>query len=75
MRMIDTKPDNAYGPFGSTSRTAGPKRFREERAMHDNPRANEEEQELAQTERMHEEEEQRSGYAPPDAADESETEE
>lgn len=22
--MIDTKPDNAYGPFGSTFRTAGP---------------------------------------------------
>ena len=40
--------------------------------MHDNPRANEEEQELAQTERMDEEEEQRSGYAPPEAADEGE---
>ena len=25
--MIDTKPDRAYGPFGSTSGTAGPKRF------------------------------------------------
>ena len=61
-RMIDTKADNAYGPFGSTSRTAGPKRF-------------EEEQELAQTERMDEEEEQRSGYAPAEAADEDESEE
>jgi hypothetical protein len=70
--MIDTKPDNAYGPFGSTSRTAGPKRFREDRAMHDNPGANEEEQELAQTDRMEEEEEQRSGYAPAEAADEDE---
>lgn len=30
--------------------------------MHDNPRANEEEQELAQTDRMDEEEEQRGGY-------------
>jgi hypothetical protein len=43
--------------------------------MHDNPRANEEEQELAQTGRMDEEEEQRSGYAPPDDADEDESEE
>jgi ATP-binding cassette, subfamily B, bacterial len=25
--MIDTKPDNAYGPFGSTFQTDGPKRF------------------------------------------------
>jgi hypothetical protein len=70
--MIDTKADNDHGPFGSTSRTAGPKRFQEERAMHDNPRATEEEQELAQTERMDEDEEQRSGYAPADAADEDE---
>ncbi|MFZ0341326.1 MAG: cyclic nucleotide-binding domain-containing protein [Gaiellaceae bacterium] len=31
--MIDTKPDNAYGPFGSTSRTTGPKRFQEDRAI------------------------------------------
>lgn len=37
--------------------------------MHDNPRANEEEQELTQTKRMDEEEDQRSGYAPPEAAD------
>jgi hypothetical protein len=37
--------------------------------VHDNPPANEEEQELAQTERMDEEEEQRSGYAPAEAAD------
>jgi hypothetical protein len=73
--MIDTKPDNAYGPFGSTSRTAGPKRFEEDRAMHDNPRATEEEQELAQTDRMEEEEEQRGGYAPTEAADENEGEE
>ena len=40
--------------------------------MHDNPRATEEEQELAQTDRMDEEEEQRSGYAAPEAADEDE---
>ena len=40
--------------------------------MHDNPEANEEEQELTQTERMDDEEEQRSGYAPPEAADEVE---
>ena len=40
--------------------------------MHDNPRATEEEQELAQTERMDEEEEQRSGYAPAEAGDEDE---
>ena len=46
--------------------------FQEEPSMHDNPRATEEEQELAQTGRMDEEEEQRSGYAPPDAADEDE---
>lgn len=37
--------------------------------MHDNPRASDEEQELTQTERMDEEEEQRSGYAPSEAAD------
>ena len=37
--------------------------------MHDNPRPNEEEQELAQTERMDEEEEERSGYAQSEAAD------
>jgi hypothetical protein len=73
--MIDTNSGNGYGPFGSTSRTAGPKRIREDRAMHDNPRANEDEQELAQTGRMDEEEEQRSGYAPPEAADEDESEE
>jgi hypothetical protein len=72
--MIDTKSDNGHGPFGSTSRTAGPKRFEEERPMHDNPGANEEEQELAQTDRMDEEEEQRSGYAPTEAADEDEEE-
>ena len=38
--------------------------------MHDNPGSSEEEQELAQTGRMDEEEEQRSGYAPNEAADE-----
>jgi hypothetical protein len=70
--MIDTNLGNGYGPFGSTSRTAGPNQIREERPMHDNPRANEEEQELTQTERMDEEEEQRSGYAPSEAADEDE---
>jgi hypothetical protein len=40
--------------------------------VHDNPQANEKEQELAQTERMDDEEEQRSGYAPSEAADEDE---
>jgi hypothetical protein len=73
--MIDTKADNGYGPFGSTSGAAGPKRSEEARPMHDNPRPTEEEQELAQTDRMDEEEEQRSGYAPADAADEDESEE
>ena len=72
--MIDTKADNGYGPFGSTWRPTGPKRFGEERAMHDNPRPTEEEQELAQTDRMDEEEEQRSGYAPAEAADPDESE-
>ena len=43
--------------------------------MHDNPRANEEEQELAQTDRMNEEEEQRGGNATPDSADRDESEE
>jgi hypothetical protein len=71
--MIDTKADNGYGPFGSTWRPTGPKRFGEERAMHDNPRPTEEEQELAQTDRMDEEEEQRS-YAPAESADEDESE-
>jgi hypothetical protein len=70
--MIDTKPDNAYGPFGSTSRTAGPKRIREDRAMHDNPRATEEEQALAQTERLDEEEEMRGGQPTPEVVDEDE---
>lgn len=46
--------------------------FHEEAAVHDNPGANEDEQELTQTERMDEEEEQRSGYAPTEAADEGE---
>jgi hypothetical protein len=36
--------------------------------MHDNPRATEDEQELAQTKRMDDEEEQRSGYAPAEEA-------
>jgi len=40
--------------------------------MHENPRPTEEEQELTQTERMDEEEEQRSGYAPAEAAHEDE---
>jgi hypothetical protein len=39
--------------------------------MHDNPRATEEEQELAQTGRMDEDEEQRSGYAPAEDEDEN----
>ena len=71
--MIDTKRDNAYGPFGSTFRTAGPNRLQGEQVMHDNPRATEEEQELAQTDRMDEEEEQRN-YAPAEATDEEESE-
>jgi hypothetical protein len=37
--------------------------------MNEDPRATEQEQELAQTDRMDEEEEQRSGYAPADEAD------
>src|SRR4051794_16745310 len=75
LRMIDTKANNAYGPFGSTFRAAGPKRFQEDSRMHENPRANEEEQELlAQTSRMDEEEEQRSGYAPAMDEDEDESE-
>ena len=40
--------------------------------MHESPRATEEEQELTQTDRMDEEEEQRSGYASAEAADEDE---
>jgi hypothetical protein len=71
--IIDTILGIGYGPFGSTSRTAGPNRNREA-AMHDNLRANEEEQELTQTRRMDEEEEQRSGYAPSEAADDEEEE-
>jgi hypothetical protein len=71
--MIDTKKEIGYGPFGSTSRTDGPKRLcEEEQTMHDNPRPSEEEEELAQTGRMDEEEDQRSGYAPTEAADEDE---
>jgi hypothetical protein len=70
--MIGTKTDNGYGPFGSTSRTAGPKAISGGMSVHENPRPTEEEQELAQTERMDEEEEQRSGYAPAEAADEDE---
>jgi len=73
--MIDTKTDNGYGPFGSTSGPAGPKRLEEARAMHDNPRPTEEEQELAQTDRADEEEDQRSGHASSDAADAAESEE
>jgi hypothetical protein len=71
--MIDTMRGIGYGPFGSTSRTAGPNPIHTRRhAVHDNPRPNEDEQELTQTERMDEEEEQRSGYAPSEAADEGE---
>jgi hypothetical protein len=73
--MIDPISGIAYGPFGSTCRADGPKRFEGGEAMHDNPRPTEEEQELAQTTRMDEEEEQRSGYAPPEAADEDADEE
>jgi len=40
--------------------------------VHEDPRPTEEEQELTQTERMDEEEEQRSGYAPAETADEDE---
>jgi hypothetical protein len=68
-RMIDTNQGIGYGPFGSTSRMAGPNRFQGGARMHDNPPPNEEEQELTKTDRMNEEEEQRSGYAPAEAAD------
>jgi hypothetical protein len=37
--------------------------------MHENPEATEDEQELARTDRMDEDEEQRSGYAPADEAE------
>ncbi len=37
--------------------------------MHENPEATDEEQELAQTDRMDEDEEQASGYAPAEEAD------
>jgi hypothetical protein len=40
--------------------------------MHENPRPTEEEQELAQTDRMDEEEEQRGPYAHPEPPDEDE---
>lgn len=43
--------------------------------MHENPRATEEEQELAQTERLDEEEKMRGGNASPEDADEEEDEE
>jgi hypothetical protein len=49
--------------------------FHEEVTVHDNPRATDEEQELAQTGRMEEEEEQRSGYAPAEGTDADEEEE
>jgi len=45
--MIDTKDDNAYGPFGSTFRTAGPKHFREKTAS---PRRSATQHELARIE-------------------------
>ena len=45
--MIDPKADNAYGPFGSTSRTDGPKRFQEDSAM---PRRSATQHELARIE-------------------------
>ena len=73
--MIDTESDIGYGPFGSTSRPTGPKRFGGGVPMHDNPRPTEDEQELTQSDRMDEEEEQRSGYAPAGAAAEDESEE
>jgi hypothetical protein len=56
--MIGTNADNGYGPFGSTSRAAGPKRFSGGMSVHENPRPTEEEQ--------------RNGYAPAEAADEDE---
>lgn len=43
--------------------------------MHDNPEPTEEEQELAQTERLEEEEQQRGGQAPRDTGDQDESEE
>jgi len=43
--------------------------------MHENPKATEDEQELAQTDWMDEDEEQRSGYAPADEADDEDEDE
>ena len=65
-------------PMGRSAQLCGRpdlSEFHEEAAVHDNPRATEEEQELAQTERMDEEEEQRGGPAPAEAAGEDEDEE
>lgn len=47
----------------------------EEETVHDNPRASEEEQELAQTERMREEEEQRGASRPAEESDEPDDDE
>jgi hypothetical protein len=42
--------------------------------MHENPGASEEEQELAQTDRLEEEEEMRGGQSPADAEDDEDDE-
>jgi hypothetical protein len=66
--IIDAISGTGYGPFGSTSRTAGPTTGGD---LYENPEATENEQELAQTDFMEEDEEQRSGYAPADETNET----
>jgi hypothetical protein len=55
--------------MGRSAQLRGRPDLTKEDELHDNPHPSEEEQELTQTERMNEEEEQRSGYAPAEAAD------
>ena len=65
-------------PMGRSAQLSGRPdltRYKKEGSMHDNPRASDEEQELAQTDRMDEEEEQRGGNARPDSAEQDESEE
>ena len=62
-------------PMGRSAQLCGRpdlSEFHEEAAVHDNPRATEEEQELAQTRRMDEEEDQRGGHTPAEMVDEDE---
>jgi hypothetical protein len=65
-RIFLVKSGNAYGPFGSTSRTAGPTTGGD---MNEEPEATAEEQELDQGELGEEDEEQASAYAPAEEAD------